>query len=109
MGLTRPSTKRTFSFLEARALIPRIRELTEAAQSQLVLLAEPGADESSDRSGAIVDGWARAVSALGADVKGLWLVDFDNGSGYYCWRFPETDLEFYHSYEDGFDGRMRIQ
>jgi hypothetical protein len=109
VGLPRPSTKRTLSFLEARALIPTIHGLTEAAQNQLVRLAEPGVDESSDQSGAIVDEWARAVSALGGDVKGLWLVDFDNGSGYYCWRFPETDLDFYHSYEDGFDGRMRIQ
>ena len=36
-------------------------------------------------------------------------MDFDNGSGYYCWRYPEQRLEFYHSYDEGFGGRMRIQ
>jgi hypothetical protein len=41
-------------------------------------------------------------------VKGLWLVDFDNGSGYYCWRYPELRLEYYHSYDGGFGSRMRI-
>jgi hypothetical protein len=46
---------------------------------------------------------------MGIEVKGLWLIDFDNGSGYYCWRYPEESLQFYHSYEDGFRGRMRIQ
>jgi hypothetical protein len=36
-------------------------------------------------------------------------VDFDNGSGYYCWRHPEAGLEWFHSYEEGFGGRIRIQ
>ena len=53
--------------------------------------------------------WAEAMMQLGLEVKGLWLVDFDNGSGYYCWRYPEAGLLFYHSHEEGFRGRMRIQ
>jgi hypothetical protein len=42
-------------------------------------------------------------------VKGLWLVDFDSGSGCYCWQWPEQRLEFYHGYDEGFAGRARIQ
>jgi hypothetical protein len=49
------------------------------------------------------------MEALGAEVKGVWLVDFDNGSGYYCWRWPETTVDHFHSYEEGFGGRSRIQ
>jgi len=30
-----------------------------------------------------------AMMRRGLEVKGLWLVDFDNGSGYYCWRYPK--------------------
>ena len=56
-----------------------------------------------------VSHWARSMEALGLEVKGLWLVDFDNGSGYFCWRWPEEELAFFHGYEDGFDGRLRIQ
>jgi hypothetical protein len=49
------------------------------------------------------------MEAFGADVKGLWLVDFDNGSGYYCWRWPEPELAHFHGYDEGFSGRVRIQ
>ena len=66
----------------------------------------PAAQVEAD---AVVQSWAQDLIARGLEIKGLWLVDFDNGSGYYCWRFPEERLEFYHSYEDGFGGRMRIQ
>jgi hypothetical protein len=49
------------------------------------------------------------MEALGLEVKGLWLVDFDNGSGCYCWQWPEEELAFFHGYEEGFAGRTRIQ
>ena len=45
---------------------------------------------------------------MGLEVKGLWLVDFDNGEGYYCWKYPESVVCHYHGYEDGFAGRMKI-
>ena len=53
--------------------------------------------------------WTRAMEALGVEVKGLWLVDFDNGSGYYCWKWPEEELAWFHGYDEGFAGRVRIQ
>ena len=37
------------------------------------------------------------------------VVDFDNGEGYYCWRYPEETIGHYHGYDDGFAGRMKIQ
>ena len=66
---------------------------------------------------AVILGWVEGnaaflegvISRLGIEVKGLWLIDFDSGAGYYCWRHPETGLHFFHSYEDGFRGRMPIQ
>ncbi|MBI3607499.1 MAG: DUF2203 family protein [Nitrospirae bacterium] len=45
---------------------------------------------------------------LGCEVKGLWLVDFDNGEGYYCWKYPEDELEYFHEYTSGFSGRTKI-
>ena len=45
---------------------------------------------------------------MGLEAKGLWLVDFDNGEGYYCWQHPEASLSHYHGYEEGFAGRMKI-
>jgi hypothetical protein len=106
---------KTFSFDEAAALVPEVRRLTDEALRRLETLrgaaeSAPGPAEALDgEATAVVDAWAARMRALGADVKGLWLVDFDNGSGYYCWRWPEPGLLFYHSYQDGFAGRMRIQ
>lgn len=106
--------KRTFSFGEARALLPEVRRLTEEAQAQVEALrarADGGEDPAGLQAQAdeVVEAWSRAMQERGIEVKGLWLIDFDNGSGYYCWRWPETALEYYHSYEEGFRGRLRIQ
>jgi hypothetical protein len=57
----------------------------------------------------VVNGWAEEVQSLGLEAKGLWLVDFDNGQGYYCWCYPEETVRHYHGYEEGFRGRMPIQ
>jgi hypothetical protein len=106
------SERRIFSYDEARALLPDVRRLTEDALRRVD--AVRSVTDPEGRAGAVQsrqDGnaRARARAALGIDVKGLWLVDFDNGSGYYCWQYPEDGLDYYHSYEDGFSGRMRIQ
>ena len=103
--------KRTFSYDDARALLPRVRALTEEAFRKVQEIEGGGSPEDrvqaeTDRA---VAEWARTIMELGLEVKGLWLVDFDNGSGYYCWRHPEDDLSYFHSYDEGFRGRMRIQ
>ena len=108
------SEKRTFSYEEAAALLPDVRHLTEDAYRKVETLGgvtgDPAAREAADaKLTEVVTAWARALLEKGLEVKGLWLVDFDNGSGYYCWRYPEEGLQYYHSYEDGFTGRMRIQ
>lgn len=97
-----------FSYDEARVLLPEVRQLTADAYQRVERLAA-GGQASQAEADAVVQAWARDLLARGLEIKGLWLVDFDNGSGYYCWRYPEERLEFYHSYEEGFGGRMRIQ
>ncbi len=106
------SSKKIFSYDEASALLPEVRRLTEEAHRRVEALGgapQPGGGESvQGKLDEIVTQWARSVLDKGLEVKGLWLVDFDNGSGYYCWRYPEEGLQYYHSYEEGFSGRMRI-
>ena len=72
------------------------------------ILPENVQEEREDELGSIVSRWTGAVIRLGADVKGLWLVDFDHGSGYYCWKLGELDILYEHSYEAGFGGRRRL-
>ncbi len=105
-----PTTqKKTFSYDEAAAALPEVRRLTEKAYLEVAALGETMDGGVQARIDEVVTDWARRLVEKGIEVKGLWLVDFDNGSGYYCWRYPETGLHFFHSYEDGFRGRTRIQ
>jgi hypothetical protein len=52
--------------------------------------------------------WQSKVQKLGALPKGLWIADFDSGDGYYCWKYPERKIEFWHKYTDGFSKRLRV-
>jgi hypothetical protein len=113
---SRPS-RRVFSYDEALLTFPTVRDLTTAAvrQVEAVVSSIRSPDELAARQAEIeeiCDGivveWARRVTGLGCEVKGRWLVDWDSGDGYYCWRFPETTLAFFHTYEEGFSGRMPI-
>ena len=107
-----------FSLDDARALLPKVRQITAeavlraealAGELQQVPAHDPVHTQMSEALQDIVNGWADAVRALGGEVKGLWLVDFDNGDGYYCWKYPENTVAHYHGYEEGFAGRISIQ
>jgi regulator of sirC expression with transglutaminase-like and TPR domain len=101
------SRKKVFTLDEARSLLPKVKELTSDAVFKFARLAE--SEESEEERQGVVGEWAREVLALGAEIKGLWLVDFDSGAGYYCWKYPETSLEYFHGYEEGFAGRLPLQ
>ncbi len=108
-GSQEPSApRRIFTLEEARSLLPRIRERTTEAVERFAKLSPGGADVEEARR-EILALWAEEVSALGVEIKGPWLVDFDSGAGYYCWKHPERALEFFHGYEEGFAGRLPLQ
>ncbi len=98
------SDKKIFSYEDAAALLPEVLRLTREALDEVEALSEEATSEAQQ----IVARWAEAVISLGIEVKGLWLVDFDNGSGYYCWHWPEPSLQFFHGYEEGFGGRVQL-
>ena len=56
----------------------------------------------------MIQEWQNKVVKLGAHPKGLWIADFDAGDGYYCWKYPEREIEFWHRYSDGFSKRMLV-
>jgi hypothetical protein len=104
--------KKIYSYSEAAAMLPQVQQITATAYDRVEELrprAEGGAKDAQRMIDEILGDWARQILALGVEVKGLWLVDFDSGSGYYCWKHPEPGLRFFHSYEDGFPGRIPIQ
>ena len=114
-----PTEPRTiFSLQQARDLLPHVKHVTadavrraETLASQLSGMAEDDPEHVALSAALrdVVNGWAEQLNAIGVEAKGLWLVDFDNGEGYYCWCYPEETVAHYHSYEEGFTGRLRIQ
>ena len=99
-------SKKIFSYEEAAELLPRVQSITAKAVAIVDELAE---DTPAEQYETVVQKWASDVMRLGIEVKGLWLVDFDNGSGYYCWKHPEPSLQYFHGYEEGFQGRVKLQ
>src|SRR5215470_7038471 len=113
-----PSLRRIFTYEEARRLLPTVRERTQQALEALdsieIPLEESEEEEThrgklQEAAGEVLAKWAHDVQALGIEVKGPWLVDFDSGAGYYCWKWPENALEYFHTYEEGFAGRVHLQ
>lgn len=111
---------RTFTLEEARALMPRVKAITRPAFELATSLSgelstlEPGQDPEREESlrerlQTLIERWTEAIQDLGPEVKGLWLVDFDSGDGYWCWAWPEEELAHWHSYEGGFRERVPIE
>jgi hypothetical protein len=108
--------KRLFTYEEAAELLPEIRRITEEAVHEVAGLIgleqveEPFTvdDQSLPELRQVLQEWAERVLIFGVEIKGLWLVDFDTGSGYYCWKYPEPALEYFHTYDEGFQGRVAI-
>jgi hypothetical protein len=113
----RSPNRRTFTYEEVLESFPAVRDLTLAAHRRIEALVnqipshdqlEARRDELEGEVARIVEAWATEVAALGCEVKGLWLVDWDSGDGYYCWKYPEHAVAHFHDYDEGFNGRVQI-
>ncbi len=100
---------RIFTLDEARALMPQVQATTEPVYTLAASLAEElsQAEEASDEARAqdlrerlqtLVQSWQQSMQDLEAEVKGLWLVDFDSGDSTLTFdlgKFVKEDVEFY--------------
>lgn len=118
IGINRRSV---FSLSEARQLLPLINRMTKTAADRVqVLIAKIEAksraveadrqeiDVYESQASQIIQDWQTKVQKLGGLPKGIWIVDFDSGDGYFCWKFPEATIEHWHSYRDGYTKRKRL-
>jgi hypothetical protein len=111
------AAERIFSLTDACQMLPAVKAFTAEAVRQVERLAsrlqavpdtDPQHDELNAEIADVVNQWADTVREAGLEAKGLWLVDFDNGEGYYCWCYPEETVGHFHDYDDGFAGRVKI-
>lgn len=102
----------------AQQLLPVVMKTTEKHQQEIKRLTSQlnalgnfetaRADEVQAKIDSTMNRWQDNIRRLGAVPKGVWNVDFDCGNGYYCWKFPETEIRYWHGYKDGFPGRVEI-
>lgn len=106
-----------FSLKEAQTILPIINNITKKAVDNFLVLEEKLQHFHSDPKkwkaieeeiAEVLNGWSQKVIRLGCVPKGIWLVDFDNGKGYYCWRYGDERILYFHGYKDGFAGRVAI-
>ncbi|MFL6621718.1 MAG: DUF2203 domain-containing protein [Sulfurifustis sp.] len=109
---------RVFTLTEAEALFPLVRRITQQAHQELepvrraleaMVPTNPMIQQVERQYEAIVKRWVGKMERLGLVVKGLWLVDFDTGDGYLCWKFPELRIGYYHGYHEGYTGRVPLK
>ena len=107
-----------FSLTEARELLPKVQQTTKKYYDLVEKLYQNlntktshlEKEEIQDKIENYIQIWASEMIKLGLEVKGPWLVDFDSGDGYFfCWKYDEEDIKFFHLYETGFSGRRPIE
>jgi hypothetical protein len=109
--------RKIFTLEEVQEILPVLRRVTEEAvreverrQAQILSAGEGSdlADRTREQIEEIYRTWIGKVERLGGWPKGPWLVDFDNGIDFYCWQWPEDELEWAHPYETGIAGRYPL-
>lgn len=109
--------RRIFNLEQASDLLPVFQRVTEQAEGELrgiVSFLKHGnlplsrKKELQAKADKIVDRWSAKITRMGAIVKGLWMVDFDMGSGYYSWQLGEEEILFYRNYQQNFSQRSLI-
>lgn len=110
--------KKVFSYTDICQVLPVIIRITKSYSEKVNKLIQRL--ESMNHSDAVtlqlenevnslIAEWQNKVEKLGALTKGLWIADFDSGDGYFCWKFPEEQILYWHGYRDGFSGRRPVK
>mgnify|MGYP005640954739 CR=1 FL=1 len=113
MGSVIPiNSSRIFTQDDAEELLPVVKRLAERAATTVTDLQEqlrwtpqeePLYKRLSNKIESTVKIWATKISRLGCEPRGIWLVDFDAGEGWFSWRFGDDGLNFFHSHKFSID------
>lgn len=101
-------SRRTFSLPEAEQLLPIVRRITEKVardvadlqeQIRFVPQSEALYQRLYERMELAVRRWSIKMTQLGCEPRGIWLVDFNSGDGWFSWRLGDEGLAFFHSHD----------
>lgn len=107
-----------FSLEQARDVVAVISSITRSYSRRVDALIDRldalvGSNETATiaieaQVDSLIQEWQGKVRKLGALPQGLWIADIDSGDGYFCWKFPEPTVQFWHGYTDGFSKRRPV-
>ncbi len=106
-----------FHLDEARELLPLVKKITardyqllSPSQTRLnkMLSNDPRRSQYEIAYEEIVSQWKKKIERLGAKTSGLWVVEFDLGSGCLTWRYPELSLAYFREHGKSFAERIRL-
>ncbi len=107
--------KKIFTLAEAQESLLIVIHLTNHTNRTVQslrnhILQSQGAEKQGlqNELDAVIDKWYIKIQKLGAKPKGVWLIDFDNGDGYFCWKYPEPEILYSHGYNEGYLGRHPV-
>ncbi len=112
-----PDAPRYFTLSEANDALRLVKSITHDSYVELqaikaklekLLPSDPRVIRVEKDYESVVKAWIAKMERLGVVVKGLWIIDFDTGDGYLCWKYPEYAISFYHDYTGGFASRIPI-
>ena len=106
-----------FDLAEARELLSLVQSITEYHQAELaplqarltkMLSNDPRRNSIERDYQKVVSQWRTKMEHIGVHVSGLWLVEFNVGEGFLCWRYPELSLNYFRANNASFSQRMTI-
>lgn len=111
-------TERLFDLPEAQIQLPLVQSITKKHQAQLaplqirlnkMLSNDPRRSTLESEYEAVVCRWRTKVQQLGAQVAGLWVVEFNVGEGWLSWRHPELSLSYFRENGADFSDRSSVK
>lgn len=99
------TTKNTFTIESANELLNLIKAITVRHSKEFNNCINVNNMEGAADT---IESWKIKIEKLGVHPKGKWLCDFDNGNGYFCWKYPEETVSHAHAYNEGFTSRRKV-
>lgn len=106
-----------FTLAEALELLSLVKKITKESYKKIepLFLKLKNLSDSKQQKEieTIIDhelkSWNQKITKIGATPKGLWIVDFDSEDGYFCWKYGESTISYWHPYEGGYTSRIPIE